>query len=195
MRLIALAPLLCGCATSMQLWQPRPAAMAPQGRVSIKLVVNKRPPGKGADDWPLIGQDRPEPDRPVQVRFDDPRIAGWVGHSDVPQMLTRFTSDALVAASIGLAQPGEPGPGAQLAIELHEMWCDGWARYGGAVSIAWVELDGDGREVGRIPLRREGGGIHCLFAYQKALTLMFDDLVKAFTKPEIRALLLQTQAR
>ncbi len=170
----------CGPSGSYLQWEPRVPAMQVQGRVAIKMVPNMRPAGHGDTEMNNLGNERSGFGIPFAVRLEDGTTLDGV--------LSRMVAEAMISAGIGTAGPGDPNATANLAIEIHQFWCDGYAGYKGTVELQLVLLDpASGAVRIRVPVTKDGSGGSCRDAYRGALTAVSQELVIAFSSPAVRA--------
>jgi hypothetical protein len=199
MRILAaliLPSLLAACAPAEPYlqWDGRLPAPGAQGRVAVKLVVDKRPPKHGtASDPNNIGNWRGGFGNPFAIRVGDPP------NPPLDQTLVRIVGEAVSASGVGFTTPQDPYATAHLAIEIGDFWCDGYMGYKATVNLMLVVLDPPTGGVRmRIPIMREAsanasanpwGHVSqlCKMAYRDAITAAYNDILIAFLQPGVRA--------
>jgi hypothetical protein len=193
--LVLFALVSSGCVTEPYVqWEHRPPSPAPQGRVAIRYVVNKRAPEHGgAADPDNIGNWRSGFGIPYAIRL------GREPNRPLDATLGQFVGEALASAGLGVTSVQDPYATSHLSIEILDFWCDGYMGYKATVSLMLVLLDPRlGNVRAQVPIQREGAinagtGMWmpvqqvCRVAYNTALNLVYADIVNALAQPQVRS--------
>src|SRR6185312_7925755 len=94
-----------GCGGELMTWRKQPPAPSLAGKVVI-TVADRRAGSQGGDDPSLVGSEHGALFIPHALRLSGP-------------------AEAALTAGVGVAPPGDGSGTARLAVEIHNMWCDG----------------------------------------------------------------------
>lgn len=158
----AVAVLAVGCGGRWLRWKAKPAAPAMVGKADI-TVADHREPKKGGADPRHVGNERNGWGIPFAVRLRTP--------TEAAESIRDFIGQAAMSSGVGVAAPGEPVTG-RIAIEIQQMWCDGYPPVYKANLVAAVTVVGpdNSPRLPPVPLMVEGGHMGCQWAYENMLT-------------------------
>jgi hypothetical protein len=172
-----------------------PAPTPPQGRVSVRYVIGKRPEKRGDGDLSNIGNWRSGFGIPYPIRLQPP-------DHPLDVTMSQFLVEALNSAGIAVTPLQDPGASSHLSLEILDFWCDGYMGYKATVSLMLFVLDPrTGGVRAQVPLQREGAAgpgffqsvqLRCKDAYTNALNAIQNDLMNALVAPQVRSAALGT---
>jgi hypothetical protein len=172
------------CSSSELSWRAQPPAPALAGKLVI-TVADRRVGAQGGDDPRVIGSEHGAFFIPNELKLSEP--------TDAADTIRRLFVGAALTAGIGVAQTGDTSGSATLAVEIHNLWCDGVAlAYTKARLVATLTAlgpDGSTRVADLPPLQIEGGGANCRGAYEKMLTDAYSAAASILMTPPIKGAL------
>jgi hypothetical protein len=151
-------------------WNAQGPAPAVAGKVDI-TVADHREEKKGGADPRLVGNERNGWGIPFAIRVRTP--------TEVSESVRDLLGQAALTAGVGVTAMGDQSATAKLAVEIQQMWCDGYPPAYKANLLASVALLGpDGQvRVPGMPLASDGAHMNCQGAYQNALTRAYEAAV------------------
>lgn len=177
-----------GCGGELMTWRTQPPAPSLAGKLVI-TVADRRAGNEGGDDPSLVGSEHGALFIPHALRLSGP--------TEAADKIRRLVSEAARTAGVGVAPPGDTSGTARLAVEIHNLWCDGISlAYTKARLIASAIVTGpEGAVRGNMPLQVEGAGAHCSDAYETMLTNAYSSASAQMSDPHLKAALTGANAR
>ncbi|HXU70522.1 MAG TPA: hypothetical protein VN947_14390 [Polyangia bacterium] len=171
-----------GCGGELMTWRKQPPAPSLAGKVVI-TVADRRAGSQGGDDPSLVGSEHGALFIPHALRLSGP--------TEAADRIRTLVAEAALTAGVGVAPPGDGSGTARLAVEIHNMWCDGISlAYTKARLIASAIVTGpEGAVRANMPLQVEGAGAHCSDAYETMLNNAYSSASAQMSDPHLKAAL------
>jgi hypothetical protein len=217
MRISFAVLLLSGCIQPVPSpvirWSAQPPSMQQEGRVAVAYVINRRAADRGGADLSVVGNERSGYGIPYPVSVSNSMFTTMPQPIDVA--LRAFVTDALRSSGLAVTAPEDPAASAHIAVEIGDFWFDGYWGYTGKIKLTVVVLDPRTRQPRtRMEFAGEGTskppkdpacaqfeGMNVVITanmtcniYAKALAQIEQQMIQAFTRPDIRGALVVAPA-
>lgn len=175
----AVATVGAACGGRWLTWKSRPAAPAVAGKIMI-TVTDRREEKKGGQDPRVVANERNGWGIPFAIRLRT--------NEEAAESLRDMLGQAALTAGIGVAPVGDNMATARVAVEIQNMWCDGYSMVYKANLTASVMVLGPDNQprMAAMPLTAEDGHMNCRSAYQKMLTKAYDQAVAMMSMPQFK---------
>lgn len=181
--LLLSSSFIVGCGYHPYLaWNAAPPAPQLQGKVAVKIVPNKRPPKKGAEDVSQLGFQRNGWGIPFAIRLPPQ-------HETLDADLAKLVTDAAQAAGLGATTVANPSATAHLAVEINEFWCDGYPpvyKAGATLNVVFLDPKTGGVRMA-MPVHAEDGSWDCRTAYKGITNKLYSALTAAFAQAPVHS--------